>query len=126
MNGMAQEWLARALEDLKTVEKLLGDEGLANVAAFHSQQCIEKCFKGVIEASGQSVPRVHDLIRLAGIVAETLTIPVDEDTLIELSTVYLGCRYPAATGFLPSGKPDNEAVERFYRTARQIYKSVAE
>jgi HEPN domain-containing protein len=34
MTGTAQEWLARASEDLATVEKLLDDEGLTNIAAF--------------------------------------------------------------------------------------------
>jgi len=32
MIGAAREWLARASEDLATVEKLLDDEGLTNVA----------------------------------------------------------------------------------------------
>jgi HEPN domain-containing protein len=45
MTGIAQQWLAKAREDLATVEKHLDDVGLTNIAAFHAQHCIEKCFK---------------------------------------------------------------------------------
>jgi HEPN domain-containing protein len=103
MTGVAEEWLARAKEDLATVEKLLDDENLSNIAAFHAQQCIEKCFKALIEVSGKPVPRIHDLVRLSALAAVGEEIPADETTLIELSTVYLDARYPVSTGFLPTG-----------------------
>lgn len=125
MTGMAAEWLVRAGEDLATVEKLLDDEGLTNIAAFHAQQCIEKCFKAVIEAAGKPVPRIHDLVRLSALVAEIREIPADETILIELSTVYLDSRYPASTGFLPSGKPDLQDVRRFHQAAVEIYSLMA-
>lgn len=70
MTGVAGEWLARAKEDLAAVEKLIDDDNLTNIAAFHAQQCIEKCFKALVESSGNSVPRIHDLVRLSAIVAE--------------------------------------------------------
>lgn len=124
MTGAAREWLARAREDLETVERLLDDEGLTNIAAFHAQQCIEKCFKAVIEAAGRPVPRIHDLVRLSALVSEIVTIPADETTLIELSTVYLDSRYPATTGFLPSGKPDLQDVRRYHQEASGVFRAV--
>jgi len=126
MTDMAKEWLARAKEDLETVEKLLDDEGLTNIAAFHAQQCIEKCFKTVIEAAGKPVPRIHDLVRLSALVSEIAAIPVDETTLIELSTVYLDSRYPVTTGFLPSGKPDLQDVSRYHQVAAEVFRLVVE
>lgn len=125
MTGTAQEWLVRAGEDLATVEKLLDDEGLTNIAAFHAQQCIEKCFKALLEAAGKPVPRIHDLVRLAALVAEIYEIPVDETDLIELSTVYLDSRYPVATGYLPTGKPDLHDIKQFHQTAAGIFRLVA-
>lgn len=125
MTGVAQEWLARAKEDLAAVEKLLDDEGLTNIAAFHAQQCIEKCYKAILEATGKPVPRIHDLVRLSALVAEDEKVPADETTLIELSTVYLDARYPVSTGFLPSGKPDLQDVSRFHQSASEVF-AVAE
>ncbi len=126
MTEMAKAWLARAREDLATVEKLRNDEGLTNIAAFHAQQCIEKCFKAMIEAAGKPVPRVHDLVRLSALAAETTVAEFSdyETTLIELSTIYLDARYPASTGFLPSGKPDLEDATRYHRAAEEIFRLV--
>ena len=124
MAGATKEWLARAKEDLDTVGKLLDDEGLTNIAAFHAQQCIEKCFKAVIEAAGKPVPRIHDLVRLSALASQIAEMPADETALIELSTVYLDSRYPVTTGFLPSGKPDLQDVRRYYQTAAGIFRLV--
>jgi len=125
MTGMAQEWLAKAREDLATVEKLLDDEGLTNIAAFHAQQCIEKCFKALIEAAGKTVPRVHDLVRLSAVAAETAEFTSYEAVLIELSTIYIDSRYPGSTGFLPSGKPDLQDVKRYHQATVEIFRLVS-
>jgi len=125
MNEVAKEWLARARQDLETVERLLDDEGLTNIAVFHAQQCIEKCFKAIIESSGKPVPRIHDLVRLHALASEILEMPADETVLIELSSVYLDSRYPVTTGFLPSGKPEPEDVRRYHRVAAEIFSLVA-
>lgn len=126
MTDPAKEWLLRAKEDLDTVEKLLNEEGLTNIAAFHAQQCIEKCLKALIESSGKPVPRIHDLIRLSALVDKTWQDLIDENTLIELSTVYLNSRYPITTGFLPSGKPDLQDIRRFFQGAADIFRFVDE
>ena len=49
-------------KDLLTVEKLLKDEQLTNIAAFHSHQCIEKIFKAVILEYTKEIPRLHNLL----------------------------------------------------------------
>ena len=36
MKKLAEEWLIYADKDLKTIEKILDEEYLTNVAAFHS------------------------------------------------------------------------------------------
>jgi HEPN domain-containing protein len=125
MNEVAKEWLARAREDLETVERLLEEKGLTNIAAFHAQQCIEKCFKAVIESSGKPVPRIHDLVRLHALAAEIVELPSDETILIELSSVYLDSRYPVTMGFLLFGKPEPEDIRRYHRAAAEIFRVVA-
>lgn len=122
MTGIARQWLAKAREDLATVEKLLDDVGLTNIAAFHAQQCIEKCFKALIENDEKAVPRVHDLVRLAAVAAEMTDFSSDEAVLIELSTIYIDSRYPGPTGFLPSGKPDLQDIKRYHQTADEIFR----
>ena len=45
MNAEVRQWLESAEEDLATVKALLGNETTTGVAAFHCQQCVEKCLK---------------------------------------------------------------------------------
>jgi HEPN domain-containing protein len=52
MKDATQQWLNFAEIDLRTCEKLLGDDLLTSVVAFHSQQVVEKCFKAIIEEQG--------------------------------------------------------------------------
>ena len=42
MKKLAEEWLRYAEKDLLTIEKIIDEECLTNIIAFHSQQCIEK------------------------------------------------------------------------------------
>jgi HEPN domain-containing protein len=56
MNEAAKEWLARAREDLETVERLLDDEGLTNIAAFHAQSVHREMFQGSHRSIRQTRP----------------------------------------------------------------------
>ena len=49
MKASTQEWLDFAKADLLNCERILDDEFLTSIVAFHSQQAIEKCFKAIIE-----------------------------------------------------------------------------
>jgi HEPN domain-containing protein len=40
-----KEWLYFAYSDILTCERILYDEMLSNIVAFHAQQAIEKSFK---------------------------------------------------------------------------------
>ncbi len=61
----ANSWIAKADEDIDTVDLCLSAGGrLANVAAFHTQQAAEKLLKALIAMAGIEPPRVHDLAEL--------------------------------------------------------------
>jgi len=49
MNTFAEEWLKSAQDDLITVQEIIDNELITNITAFHSQQCIEKCFKALLK-----------------------------------------------------------------------------
>jgi len=42
MKKVTEEWLTAAEDDLYVIEKIISDDRLTNMVAFHSQQCIEK------------------------------------------------------------------------------------
>jgi HEPN domain-containing protein len=69
MNTITKEWLDRAKDDLDTIEKILDEDHLTNVSAFHAQQVVEKVFKAVIEEFGLSFAKTHKLEFLLGTIS---------------------------------------------------------
>ena len=59
MKDTTRQWLSFAEIDLRTCEKLLNDDFLTSIVAFHSQQVIEKCFKAIIEEKELQLARIH-------------------------------------------------------------------
>ena len=53
MKKATAEWLQSAEMDMETLDQISHLEYLTPVAAFHAQQCIEKCFKAVLEENSK-------------------------------------------------------------------------
>ena len=51
MKEKVKEWLEAARLDCEAALALLDNEELTPIISFHSHQCIEKCFKAIIEDS---------------------------------------------------------------------------
>jgi HEPN domain-containing protein len=49
MKPVTESWLRAAEDDLRVIERIVSDPRLTHRVAFHSQQCIEKSLKAVIE-----------------------------------------------------------------------------
>lgn len=48
MKPITEVWLEKAREDLDVVLEIISREHLSGMAAFHSQQAVEKTMKGII------------------------------------------------------------------------------
>ena len=124
MKPATEAWLIRAGEDLEAIRALRGNPQLTGIVAFHAEQCVEKCLKAVAEERVGTVPRVHDLRRLWGIVAGQFAQALDVDLLRELTDVYTDSRYPGDLGLMPSGKPTEEDAARFEQFAEHVHAAV--
>ncbi len=96
-------------------------EHLTPVAAFHAQQCVEKCLKAVLEEHSKKVPKDHSTLRLYGLVRELVSMDVDTLVLTDLDDLYIGARYPGELGLLPAGKPTLADVHEFLEAVKTIY-----
>lgn len=67
MKKITREWLKAAQDDLSVIDRIVEDENLTHIVAFHAQQCVEKCFKGIIEEYLLSFQKLHNLLRLYGV-----------------------------------------------------------
>ncbi len=124
MKKASSQWLESAEMDLGSIEQILPREDLTPVAAFHSQQCVEKCFKAVLEEHAQKVPREHSTLQLYGLVQKLVSLDIDREMLTDLDDLYIESRYPGALGLLPDGKPTCEDAERFYHFAKSLHQRI--
>lgn len=58
MRPATMEWLKAGELDLRTTEKLLGDDHLTCIVAFHAQQLVEKSFKALFEERCLDIPKI--------------------------------------------------------------------
>lgn len=124
MKKLVKEWLKYAEKDLLTIEKIIDEEYLTNVIAFHAQQCIEKSFKALIYSKTNELPRIHNLIRLYGTVRNYIHLSFDMEVFEQINETYIDTRYPSEMGLLPEGMPSLEKARLFYQTAKEIFNQI--
>jgi HEPN domain-containing protein len=124
MRKATAEWLKSAEMDLENVGQIIHLEHLTPVAAFHAQQCVEKCLKAVLEEHLKKVPKDHSTLRLYGLINELVSMDMDLGVLTDLDDLYIESRYPGELGLLPSGRPTLEDVRKYFEVAKNIYDQV--
>lgn len=117
----AQAWLESALADLKSIKYIKNDDFLTHMVAFHAQQCVEKCFKAMLENAGQRVPKEHSTLKLYGLVKHELPVDFEIDMLTDLDDLYIESRYPGELGLLPHGKPIPDEASEFFEFAQYLF-----
>ncbi len=124
MKLITSEWLKSAKSDLDTIEEIMSNDQLTHVVAFHSQQCIEKTFKAIVEEFELSSIKTHNLITLKNTISSVYSENIADDLLSLLNKLYIDSRYPGELGLLPDGRPDTDDAKRFYENSREIYENV--
>lgn len=64
MKAITADWLFSAKNDIETINAIIDNPNLTAVVAFHSQQCVEKCLKALLEEYDIEVQKTHNLITL--------------------------------------------------------------
>ncbi|MBN2133911.1 MAG: HEPN domain-containing protein [Sedimentisphaerales bacterium] len=105
MKEISKHWLNAAQDDLRVMSRIVADEYLTHMVAFHSQQCIEKSLKAIIEEYALGHIRIHNLGRLFEIVRSQAAFDKDIVLIEKLDKLYIDARYPGELGLLADGKP---------------------
>ena len=115
-------WLDFADRDLEAARLLVDNEYVSNAVLFHSQQCVEKCLKALLEENHIPVPHVHNVLKLYSLLKENspISLSVSEDELDLVDAVYIDTRYPSGIGLLPSGFPTKEDAWELLRIAEKV------
>jgi HEPN domain-containing protein len=118
--AVAQEWTAKADNDLRSAEYLLKMEDRpTDTICFHAQQCVEKSLKALLVTQGMEVQKTHDLAKLMILLPSRLrpSLASDEqDKLTEYATV---TRYPG--DYEPISLSE---ARQAVRTARRVRREV--
>jgi HEPN domain-containing protein len=120
---MAIEWLKSAESDIETIEEIIENGNLTHIVAFHSQQCVEKSIKAILEFYEINVPKTHSVLKLSKLAEGYFDIE-DKEMADELDKLYIDARYPGDFGLLPDGKPTLDKAATFYRFVKKIYAKV--
>ncbi len=121
MNAEADRWMEFARQDLRMAELAL-KEGIYSQACFHSQQCVEKCLKGMLADPGRKTPRTHSIVDLLGLFPPEFLGDL-RDRLGYMDLYYIPTRYPdALPGSLAEGLPAVEDAEDAIAVANAIIK----
>lgn len=116
----AKRWFAKANEDRRSAQLMLSDDPpLLDPAAYHCQQASEKLIKGLLVAAGQTIPKTHDLWRLAALVSPLYPqLAADIEAVSDLTPWGTATRYPdleADLGILPQDIRDAlDRLEQLY------------
>ena len=119
MKQTTKNWITLAEDDLLAAKTLAGEDRLTNLVSFHCQQCLEKCFKAIIEEKDKPSIKSHDLLRLQLNAGVKLSEP-ETIMLGIINEIYIDSRYPGELGLLPNGKPTLSEAEAFIQLSDNI------
>jgi HEPN domain-containing protein len=99
MKELTKEWINKAENDyMEAKREISHKEPVYDAICFHSQQCVEKYLKAVLQENNIYFEKVHDLDVLLekckSIIPELLNF---KEELIELSAFAVEIRYPGIT-----------------------------
>jgi HEPN domain-containing protein len=123
MKAATREWLKAACDDLAVIDRIIPDENLSHIVAFHAQQAVEKLLKAIIEEREIEIPKIHKLKTLFSIADINLS-QEDNEIVQLLDSLYIEARYPGELGLLPNGKPSIEDAQRFSDFAKERYHEI--
>ncbi len=66
------------------------------------------------------IPKIHNLIRLYGIVRNHIQLSFDMEVFKQINETYIDTRYPSDIGLLPEGTPSLEKA-RFFTKKQKKY-----
>lgn len=117
MRAEARNWWALAEADLESARITL-TAGRYYLAAYLSQQCVEKGLKAVwIDRRREMPPKTHDLTELA----ETLKLDSRFETaILRLNPLYVTTRYPDAANGDPSKVYNENLAAEILREAEEV------
>lgn len=123
MNGLVNEWIAKAEGDYTTALREYRARKSPNydAACFHAQQCVEKYLKATLQKQGIEFQKIHDLeILLQSCFGEYPLWQSMQDDADLLTQYAIHFRYPGESAEKNEAKQAIDAMKRFRKEIRLV------
>lgn len=118
----ARRWIGKAEQDIRAVRLLL--DAVAEQAAFHVQQALEKTLKALLIVRRQDIRKTHDISTLVALVRpHWRELLADPFPLEALTSWYIASRYPEVIEAMPARAEIAEALEAVERFIAAVMRS---
>jgi len=98
MKQMTKEWVNKAEGDFKVANReWRAKKPIYDAVCFHSQQCVEKYLKAIIQEQGKDPPKTHNLAFLLELIKHNQWLLDIKDKLGEIQFYAISSRYPGAS-----------------------------
>lgn len=119
------EWVRKAEADRAAAKRALQDalrrKDQAEIACFHAQQCAEKFLKALLAKANRTIPRIHDLRRLAKRIRNPRFPKARlRDDFEMLNQFSVEIRYPGTSATTADAREAVRAMDNVARAARAL------
>lgn len=123
MNRLTEEWINKAEKDyLVAIREMELDPLVPEAVCFHSQQCVEKYMKAILQENQVEPEKTHDLdILLQRCKRFLLELESYRDDLIKLSVYAINIRYPGSEVSEEEARETLEIAKRIRNIIRRYF-----
>ena len=124
MKKIVQEWILKAENDyLVAMREFKGEPLIPDAVCFHSQQCIEKYMKAVLEENNKEFEKVHDLnVLLQSCISFIPELENQRKELAILSAYAVDIRYPGISASEEEARECINIMETVRSIMRKYFK----
>lgn len=125
MKGLTKEWIKKAEKDFLVAKREFSMEPPEyDAVCFHSQQCVEKYMKAVLQENDVYFEKIHDL----DVLLEKCKTSIPEllnlkKELVELSLFAVEIRYPGTEATVEEAKENLSVAEKVREIIKVYFKT---
>lgn len=124
MKPLTKKWVKKAEEDYRVATReLKAKPASPSAICFHSQQCIEKYIKAILQEDSVSFPKIHDLEQLLKkCIKFTPELEKYREDLIWLTAFRVEIRYPGFDLEFDDARESVTAMKKIRKLLKAYFK----
>ncbi len=123
MKELTHQWVMKAENDFKIASKeMKSDDPIYDAICFHSQQCVEKYLKAILQENDHYIGKIHDLWKIAkDCILYLREVQEFKEKLVNLSEYAVEVRYPGVETTEEEARESFETCKEIRRLVRKYF-----